>query len=56
MKPLFTATTAADSSHLVWRVLTLVNLFRLLVAVLLTVFFDWRGRLRSGLGGEGHEH
>jgi two-component system sensor histidine kinase PilS (NtrC family) len=39
MKSLLTAQTAPDSSHLAWRVLTLVNLFRLLVAVLLTVMF-----------------
>jgi Signal transduction histidine kinase len=39
MRPLLTTTTATDSSPLAWRVLTLVNLFRLLVAVLLTVMF-----------------
>jgi two-component system, NtrC family, sensor histidine kinase PilS len=39
MKSLLSAQTAPDSSHLAWRVLTLVNLFRLLVAVLLTVMF-----------------
>lgn len=39
MKSLLTSKTAPDTSHLAWRVLTLVNLFRLLVAVLLTVMF-----------------
>ena len=39
MKSLLTSQTATDSSQLAWRVLTLVNLFRLLVAVLLTVMF-----------------
>jgi len=39
MRPLLTTTAATDSSPLAWRVLTLVNLFRLLVAVLLTVMF-----------------
>jgi two-component system sensor histidine kinase PilS (NtrC family) len=39
MKSLLTSQTAPDSSHLAWRVLTLVNLFRLLVALLLTVMF-----------------
>jgi two-component system sensor histidine kinase PilS (NtrC family) len=39
MKPLLSPTAATDSNHLAWRVLTLVNLFRLLVAVLLTVMF-----------------
>lgn len=39
MKSLLTSQTATDSSSLAWRVLTLVNLFRLLVAVLLTVMF-----------------
>src|SRR5262245_1486673 len=39
MKPLLSSTAATDSSHLAWRVLTLVNLFRLLVALLLTVMF-----------------
>lgn len=39
MKSLLTSQTAPDTSHLAWRVLTLVNLFRLLVAVLLTVMF-----------------
>jgi two-component system, NtrC family, sensor histidine kinase PilS len=39
MKPLLSSTTATDSNHLAWRVVTLVNLFRLLVAVLLTVMF-----------------
>jgi two-component system sensor histidine kinase PilS (NtrC family) len=39
MKPLLSSTPAADSTHLAWRVLALVNLFRLLVAVLLTVMF-----------------
>ena len=39
MKPLLSSTPAADSTHLAWRVLALVNLFRLLVAVMLTVMF-----------------
>lgn len=39
MKSLLTSQTVPDASHLAWRVLTLVNLFRLLVAVLLTVMF-----------------
>ena len=26
------------------------------VATLLTVFFDWRARLRSQMRGESHEH
>jgi two-component system, NtrC family, sensor histidine kinase PilS len=39
MRPLLITTTATDSSPLAWRVLTLVNLFRLLVTVLLTVMF-----------------
>lgn len=39
MKPLLSSTAASDASHLAWRVLTLVNLFRLLVALLLTVMF-----------------
>ena len=39
MKPLLSSTPSADSTHLAWRVLALVNLFRLLVAVLLTVMF-----------------
>jgi two-component system, NtrC family, sensor histidine kinase PilS len=39
MKSLLSSSHTADPSHLAWRVLTLVNLFRLLVAVLLTVMF-----------------
>ncbi len=39
MKPFLSSTAATDSSLLAWRVLTLVNLFRLLVAVLLMVMF-----------------
>ncbi len=39
MKPLLSTSPAADSAHLAWRVLALVNLFRLLVTVLLTVMF-----------------
>jgi two-component system sensor histidine kinase PilS (NtrC family) len=40
MKALLSAPpVAADSHHLAWRVLALVNLFRLLVAVLLSVMF-----------------
>src|SRR5688572_22769764 len=39
MKPLLGPPAAADSTHMAWRVLALVNLFRLLVAVLLTVMF-----------------
>src|SRR5918996_6312418 len=40
MKSLLNSPPAADSTHhLAWRVLALVNLFRLLVAVLLTVMF-----------------
>src|SRR5688500_7533254 len=39
MKPLLGPSAAADSTYMAWRVLALVNLFRLLVAVLLTVMF-----------------
>ena len=40
MKPLLSSLPATDSTHdVAWRVLALVNLFRLLVAVLLTVMF-----------------
>ena len=39
MKSLLSTSPAADSAHLAWRVLALVNLFRLLVAVLLSVMF-----------------
>jgi two-component system, NtrC family, sensor histidine kinase PilS len=39
MKQLLSPKAATDSNQLAWRVLTLVNLFRLLVAVLLTVMF-----------------
>lgn len=48
MKSLLNSQTATDSSHLAWRVLTLVNLFRLLVAVLLTVMFLTITPLRVG--------
>src|SRR5215510_13892798 len=39
MKPLLSPIAATDSNHPAWRVLTLVNVFRLLVAMLLTVMF-----------------
>ena len=39
MKALLSAPPAPDSAYLAWRVLALVNLFRLLVAVLLSVMF-----------------
>jgi two-component system, NtrC family, sensor histidine kinase PilS len=39
MRTLLSTPTATESSPLAWRVLTLVNLFRLLVAVLLTGMF-----------------
>jgi two-component system, NtrC family, sensor histidine kinase PilS len=39
MRTLLSPNTATDSSPLAWRVLTLVNLFRLLAALLLTTMF-----------------
>jgi two-component system, NtrC family, sensor histidine kinase PilS len=39
MRTLLSTPTATESSPLAWRVLTLVNLFRLLVTVLLTAMF-----------------
>ncbi|MGH8186370.1 MAG: hypothetical protein ACREUC_07385, partial [Steroidobacteraceae bacterium] len=39
MKSLLIEESAADSANLAWRVLALVNLFRLLVALLLTILF-----------------
>jgi len=39
MRTLFSTPTATESSPLAWRVLTLVNLFRLLAALLLTTMF-----------------
>lgn len=53
MKSLLIEESAADSTNLAWRVLALVNLFRLLVALLLTVLFATVAPTRVGQASPG---